>query len=135
MIVDEKILATRRMLFSQTVWIDEDEVPAIQPGMSAGIDQLRSWGQSGKIFSVLHHGAKCYAAYQFDGTGRPLEIVREVLTTLGPGISSWGMVAWFHFPNQWIDAASDQLISPKDMLDMPLKVLFAATRYRGIYIA
>jgi hypothetical protein len=54
-----------------------------------------------------------YPAFQFDPTGRPIEVVVRINSLLGADDDPWGVVDWWLAPNIWLGAA------PVDLLDEP----------------
>jgi len=82
------------------------------------------WKQEGRIFSVTHHGATYFPAFQFDDQGRPRPVIALVIASLGPKRSEWGLALWFTGSTGWLDAQR-----PVDLLESaPEEVAEAAER-------
>jgi hypothetical protein len=82
------------------------------------------WKQEGRIFSVTHHGTTYYPGFQFDGEGRPLPVIAEVIRRLGARSGEWELALWLTSPTGWLDGRR-----PVDLLESePDEVAQAAER-------
>jgi hypothetical protein len=82
------------------------------------------WKQEGRIFSVTHHGATYFPAYQFDIEGRPRPVIAQVIKALGSKWSEWELALWFTSGTGWLDGRR-----PVDLLESePEEVALAAER-------
>lgn len=62
--------------------------------------------QEGRIFSVEHRGQTFYPALQFNPqTGKPREVIGELIAVLAPLYSGWSLALWFAAANDWLDGA------------------------------
>lgn len=80
------------------------------------------WKQAGRVFAVPYAGKTYFPTFQFDQSGEPKHIVRDILGILQPHYGPWETGLWF-------TAASGILGGkrPVDLLDeAPEKVLAAA---------
>jgi hypothetical protein len=79
--------------------------------------------EEGRIFWVEHRGQTFYPALQFDPqTGKPREVIGELIAVLAPLYSGWSLALWFTAANDWLDGAR-----PHELLaDRPTDVLEAA---------
>ncbi|KAJ3472478.1 hypothetical protein NLI96_g13338 [Meripilus lineatus] len=96
------------------------------------------WKRRGDIFSVFFGGEEYFAGYQFDASGQPLPVIKEILNALGPVDDPWRISAWFHFENGWISdtgAREGEPVSPMDALDRRDALLNAARHMHGTYVA
>ena len=75
----------------------------------------------GRIFSVDHRGRTFYPALQFDPqTGRPREVIKELIAILEPLFTGWSLALWFATANDWLDGARPvELLAnrPKEALE------------------
>jgi len=55
-----------------------------------------------------------YPAFQFDQTGRPIEVVVRINSLLGAYDDPWGVVDWWLAPNIWLGAAPVDLLGEPD---------------------
>jgi len=82
------------------------------------------WRKNGMIFCVPVAGSRGYPAFQFDGSGRPLLVVAEIIAELGEQMDPWSLALWFISNNSYLRGAR-----PVDVLDSdPAPVLLAAKR-------
>jgi hypothetical protein len=82
------------------------------------------WKQEGRIFSVTHHGATYFPAYQFDIEGRPRPVIAQVIKAVGSKWSEWELALWFTSGTGWLDGQR-----PVDLLESePEEVALAAER-------
>ncbi len=79
------------------------------------------WLNEGEVLAVTHHGTRYFPAFQFDETGRPRPVIREVLRHLGY-LGEWQRAIWFVTRTLLLGDAR-----PVDVLrDRPLDVVAAA---------
>jgi hypothetical protein len=132
---------TIRKIIDETQWITAEALLArhlmLRPAVA---DPVSDWKRRGLIFGVTIDGTECFARYQFDATGCPLPVIREILEALGPVGDPWKIAAWFHFPKGWlVDTNSNEEIArpmaPKDALQRPADVIKAARNWQGTYVA
>ncbi|ONC30072.1 hypothetical protein AQ915_20685 [Burkholderia pseudomallei] len=130
---------TMRTVFAGGSWLTAEQINALQALPPADKTQpAGEWKGRGRIFGVVFDGKEYFAAYQFDATGQPLPVIKEILDTLGPVADPWKIAAWFHFPNGWIGGADEhegQPVAPLDALDRPEAVVNAARHRLGDYVA
>src|SRR5882672_1899811 len=80
--------------------------------------------EQGRIFSVEHKGQAFYPALQFDTeTGKPREVIKELIGALAPLYSGWSLALWFATRNDWLDGARPYAL----IAGRPEAVLDAAT--------
>jgi hypothetical protein len=132
---------TIRKIIDETQWITAEALLArhLMP-CPAVADPVSDWKRRGLIFGVTIDGTECFARYQFDATGCPLPVIREILEALGPVGDPWNIAAWFHFPKGWLldPSCTDdtpRAIAPMDALQRPEEVVAAAQKSRGTYCA
>jgi len=53
-----------------------------------------SWKRAGKILSVTYGGRDLFPAFQFDGGGQPLPLLKDVLSALPESLTSWQRAFW-----------------------------------------
>ncbi|HEX3529544.1 MAG TPA: hypothetical protein VH988_20990 [Thermoanaerobaculia bacterium] len=70
------------------------------------------WKQEGRIFSVTHHGATYFPAFQFDDQGRPRPVLAQVIASLGSKSTEWELALWFMGNTGWLDGKR-----PVDLLE------------------
>lgn len=78
------------------------------------------WKADGKIFSVRWQGQERYPSFQF-ADGRPLPVIKDVLSALPEGLSAWEVAFWFVSSNPWLDGQA-----PHDVIGMRDRVVQAA---------
>ncbi len=83
-------------------------------------DQLMSWEEKKKIFSVCVKNDKFYPAFQFSGS-EPRLIIEKVIHVLPDYMYGWHLAYWFSGSNGWLNGDS-----PKDLLHLDKKILYAA---------
>ncbi len=99
---------------------------------------LVDWKRRKRIFSVRIGKIDYFPEFQFDASGTPLTVIKDILSALGEVADPWSIAAWFVFPNNWVtDPASDSGVgvAPKDLLDHGSILIEAAKRRRGTYHA
>ena len=83
------------------------------------------WRKEGRIFAVEHRGQIYFPALQFDAvTGRPLDIVAQLIKTLGRYYEGWALALWFAGAHGWLDGKRPVDIVGRD----PDQVLDAAKK-------
>jgi hypothetical protein len=93
-------------------------------GLLSSSDRTNQWKQEKRIFSVVHHGASRFPAFQFGPEGEPLPVIAHVLSTLGKESKGWELALWFISSNGWLDGRR-----PVDFLrSEPEEVVEAAER-------
>jgi hypothetical protein len=137
---DER-LETIRKIIDGTPWITVEALLArhLESHLAAP-DPVSDWKRRGLIFSVEIGSTEYFARYQFDGMGRPLPVIREILEALGPVGDPWKIAAWFYFPNGWLvdpncTGGTPRAVAPKDALQRPVLVIEAARNSRETYWA
>lgn len=70
------------------------------------------WKQEGRVFSVPSGNAVRFPGFQFDGEGRPREVVAAILRTFQSRLSEWEMALWFTTASGWLGGRR-----PVDLLD------------------
>jgi hypothetical protein len=134
-------MCTIRKIIDETQWSTAEALLARHAAPhQAPPDPVSDWQRRGLIFSVEIGSAEHFASYQFDGTGLPLPVIREILAALGPVSDAWKIAAWFHFANGWLvdpdrTEGTQQAVAPKDALQRPAEVIEAARKSRGTYWA
>jgi hypothetical protein len=134
-------METIRKIFDETRWITFEALLASHPGpYLAEVDPVTDWKRRGLIFGITIDGIEHFPRYQFDATGCPLPVIREILEALWPVGEPWKIAAWFHFPKGWlVDINSNEEVArpmaPKDALQRPADVIKAARNWRGTYAA
>lgn len=82
------------------------------------------WRKNKLIFSVPTAGGLGYPTFQFDGSGRPLPAVADVIAELGDRLDPWALALWFVGNNTYLGGSR-----PVDVLDSdPGPVRLAARR-------
>lgn len=82
-------------LMAETEWFSASEIRT-------------DWKRQGHVFGVTNpDGTDLYPAYQFDAGMQPLAVIRSVLEVFAPDVDLWALVAWFHFPNNWLVRTDD----------------------------
>lgn len=130
---------TMRAVFISGNWLTAEQINALQSSSPADKTQpAGEWKGRGRIFGVISDGKEYFAGYQFDATGQPLPVIKEILDMLGPVADPWKIAAWFHFPNGWISGTGEregQPVAPLDALDRREAVINAARHRLGGYVA
>ncbi|AJX96921.1 hypothetical protein [Burkholderia pseudomallei] len=128
-----------RAIFARGDWLTAGQINVLQAAPPSNEAQPASdWKRCGDIFSVFFRGEEYFAGYQFDASGQPLPIIKEILNALGPVDDPWRIAAWFHFQNGWISgsgAREGEPVSPMDALDRRDALLNAARHMHGTYVA
>jgi hypothetical protein len=126
-------------VLARGAWLTAGQINARQSSPPADTTQpAAEWKSRCRIFSVTCDGQDYFAGYQFDATGQPLPVIKDILGALGEVRDSWKIAAWFHFPNGWITgtgANESQPVAPMEALDRPDAVVGAARRSRDTYVA
>lgn len=78
------------------------------------------WKESGRVFAVPYNGADRFPGFQFRD-GKPLPIVKDLLSVLPPDWSPWQVAFWFASGNGWLSGAA-----PQDSLSDKAAVMNAA---------
>jgi hypothetical protein len=134
-------MCTIRTIISETRWITAEALLSrCAEAHRASPDAVSDWKRRGLIFSVEIGSTEHFASYQFDETGLPLPVIREILAALGPVSDAWKIAAWFHSANGWLvypdrTDGTPQAVAPRDALQRPAEVIGAARRSRGTYWA
>lgn len=80
------------------------------------------WLRDLRIFAVPAIGDRRFPGFQFDGSGRPIPSVRDVIQALASTLGGWELALWFTGPNSTLDGSR-----PIDLLaTQPTDVLAAA---------
>lgn len=80
-----------------------------------------------RLFSVRTRRGRLYPSFQFDGGGRPLEIIHSILATFPVRTDPWEVGVWFVAANGWLGGRR-----PVDLLDEdPQGVLTARIHQAG----
>jgi len=88
-----------------------DDVSELAGSRAANRSALASrWRREGRIFAVAYDHRELYFGFQFDGDGRPLPGVADVLGVLA-GWPPWDVALWFVSDNAWLERRR-----PADML-------------------
>lgn len=82
------------------------------------------WSREGRIFDVPPIGDRRFPGFQFDSSGRPLPILREIIATLGPLLEGWELALWFTASNASLDGAR-----PADLLERAPESVREAARF------
>ena len=80
------------------------------------------WKREGRVFAVRDGRVLRFPSFQF-ANGSPRPVIRNVLTRLPEGMTSWQIAFWFWSGNGWLDGRS-----PADALENETDVLNAADR-------
>lgn len=115
----------REALFQEFGAFTSSEVAALAGSKASNKAALANrWKQEGRIFSVTHHGTTYYPGFQFDGEGRPLPVIAEVIRRLGAKGGEWELALWFTAANGWLGGQR-----PVDLLESaPEEAVQAAER-------
>lgn len=116
----------------------EDVTKMLQATSAVGQDHVAEWKSRGELFSVRENGVDLYPAYQFDASGKPLPIIKDILSAYGSYGDGWALATWFHYPNGWIAVdgpGGASPVAPKDALDRHAAVINAARHHNGTYVA
>jgi hypothetical protein len=112
-----------------TDWLTAKEVLRLSGEIDShrGEDRIRDWRAHGKIFSLrLDDGVERYPSYGFNQFGRPHDVLKEILTHLGP-INAWRIAAWFNSNTLLLGGRA-----PRELLESdPEAVLRVAKDYHG----
>jgi hypothetical protein len=79
------------------------------------------WKAQRRVFAVPYRGQDRFPAFQFDGDGKPLPIIKKVLEMLPASRTPWQTAFWFVSSNSWLGGPA-----PREMLDASAAILEAA---------
>ncbi|HBO7934903.1 TPA: hypothetical protein L5C15_006044 [Pseudomonas aeruginosa] len=82
---------------------------------------FEAWEAEERIFSITQESLELYPSYAFSAKGELLPCLRDVLMTLRPYKSSWGMAFWFGSANSFLGCKQ-----PKHLLLLQPELVLAA---------
>lgn len=82
------------------------------------------WLRDLRIFAVPPIGDRRFPGFQFDASGRPIPIVRDVIQALALTLGGWELALWFTGPNSTLDGGR-----PVDLLATHPPDVLAAARH------
>ncbi|GAB3215120.1 hypothetical protein [Pseudaeromonas pectinilytica] len=102
----------REQVLTSARWLTAQEI-ATNAGFSTSnpSSQPNKWKKAGLIFAVLDEGRDLFPAYGLGNDGRPLPVMKEVLTVFAGKRQPLSIAAWFTASNSWLKGKS-----PMEML-------------------
>lgn len=89
--------------------------PSVVPGR---------WLRERRIFDVPPLGDRRFPGFQFDPSGRPRPVIRDILAAMGEVLRGWELALWFTGSNAALDGDR-----PVDRLDRDPAAVVAAAAY------
>lgn len=83
---------------------------------------VETWIHEGKLFVIESNGSMFIPAYALDTRGKPIPIIRNVLSVFGSRKSAWAIAAWFVSVNGWLGGTTPA----EAIADKPEDIIAAA---------
>lgn len=115
----------KRRILQSGDWLTAQDLSDLAELDATNYYLIDEWRRSGQIFAIEHEGTEYYPSYGFDSAAgyMPQAVLAEVIATLAPKKTEWGLAFWFGSSNSYLGGRL-----PKDVLrDEPAMVLEAAT--------
>jgi len=85
----------------------------VSEGSSDGQDCVSIWKENRSIFSIYDNDLELFPMFQFHN-GKPLEIIRRILSEMPSDMSDWEIALWFASANGYIENEQP----PQDSLEL-----------------